>query len=129
MNTKDDNLELMQQIAYTLINKNSRSQYMRIVTALIASSFLLLTSANADELQEKTHDITIQVHINCPESPEFIAFAESIPAAGQHATSFEEWKASFVANMTRLIALVESEQVNNSSWGVNTQEHVEQPAE
>lgn len=102
---------------------------MRTLTTFIAASFLLFASANADEPQEKTHDITIQVHINCPESPEFTAFAQSIPAAGQHSTSFEEWKASFVASMTRLIALVESEQVNNSSWGVNTQEHVDQPAE
>ena len=94
---------------------------MRIFTIFIASSFLLFASAQADEPQEKTHDITIQVHINCPESPEFTAFVESIAAAGQHATSFEECKASFVANMTRLIALVESDQVNSSSCGVNTQ--------
>lgn len=102
---------------------------MRTLPKFILSSFLLFASASADDVQEKTHDITVQVHINCPESQEFANFVQSIPAAGQHSTSFEEWKASFVANMTRLIALVESEQVNNSSWGVNTQEHVEQPAE
>ena len=96
---------------------------MRTLPKFILSSFLFLATASATE--EKTHDITVQIHINCPESPEFTEFVQSIPAAGNHSTTFEEWKTSFVANMLRLVNLVESEQVNSSSWGVNSQEHVE----
>lgn len=104
---------------------------MRKLSTLIVSSFMFLASGFAEdsEPQEKTHDITVQIHINCPESQEFTNFLESIPEAGHHSTSFEEWKASFIANMTQLIALVESEQVNNSSWGVNAQEHIEESAQ
>lgn len=94
---------------------------MRYLSTLVMTSFLFLATAAAEE--EKTHDITVQIQINCPESAEFTQFVQSIPEAGHHSTTFEEWKSSFITNMTRLIALVESEQVNNSSWGVNAQEH------
>ncbi len=97
---------------------------MRMLSKFILASFLCLATASADE--EKTHDITLQIHINCPESEEFMDFVKTVPEPGHHAKDFEEWKESFIANMTRIIALVESEQVNNCSWGVNTEVHVPQ---
>jgi hypothetical protein len=96
---------------------------MRILSTLIMTSLLFVAHARAAD--EKTHDITVQIQINCPESDEFTAFEQSIPEPGQRSNTFEEWKTSFVANMNRLISLVESGQVNGSSWGVNAQEHVQ----
>ncbi len=95
---------------------------MKFLSALILSS-ALATSIYADE--EKTQDITIQIQINCPVSDEFAEFAKSVPPAGHHVESFDEWKVSFIASMQRLIDLVESEKVNNCGWGVNINEHVE----
>lgn len=97
---------------------------MHIIPKFVLASFLFLAAASAGE--EKTHDITLQIQINCPESQEFLDFVKTVPEPGHHAKDFEEWKQSFVANMTRIIALVESEQVNNCSWGVNSEVHVPQ---
>ena len=97
---------------------------MRYLTKFIVSSFLFLTAASADE--EKTHDITVQIKINCPSSEAFAEFAKALPEAGQHTESFEEWQQSFIANMSRLIALVESGQVNDSGWSAETAPHVVQ---
>jgi len=96
---------------------------MKFLSTCILST-LLATAAYADE-QEKTHNVTIQVQINCPVSDEFLEFAKSVPPAGQHTESFDDWKASFVASMTRLIQLVESEKVNNCGWGCNIEEAAE----
>ncbi len=97
---------------------------MKFLSTLILSS-VLATSMHAEE--EKTHDITLQIQINCPVSDEFAAFAKSVPPAGHHVESFDEWKASFIASMHNLIDLVESEKVNNCGWGVNIEEHIDAP--
>ncbi len=69
---------------------------------------------------EKAHDIVIGIKINCPESVEYEEFVKSIPPGGDYATGFEEWKTSFIRNMTQLIQLVESGKIYNSRWSVNT---------
>lgn len=96
---------------------------MRILTKLLVPSVLFFATATAEE---KTHDIQLQIQINCPESEQFAEFLKTIPEPGHHAQSFEEWKAMFLANMNSLVALVESEAVNNCAWGVNAQEHKDQ---
>lgn len=50
--------------------------------------------------EENSHEIDIEIKINCPKSKEFENFVESIPLSGNHSSSFEEWKSSFVNNMT-----------------------------
>ncbi len=69
---------------------------------------------------EKSHDITIEIKINCPMSEELRDFVKSIPSGGNYSTNFDEWKSSFINNMTQLIHLVESEKILNSSWSVKT---------
>ncbi|MCE5293116.1 MAG: hypothetical protein LLF94_00695 [Chlamydiales bacterium] len=100
---------------------------MRHFLALALSTLFVTSAIHADDVQ--THDIALQIQINCPESQEFSDFLQSIPAPGHHSASFEEWKTSFVANMNALIALVESGQVNHSTWGVNTQPHQQEEVE
>jgi len=68
--------------------------------------------------QEKTYDIAIEIKLNCPFSDELRAFVESIPSSETTAVTFDEWKSSFVNNMTQLINLVESGNVYNSYWSV-----------
>ena len=99
---------------------------MRHFLALALSTLFATSAIHADDVQ--THDIVLQIQLNCPESQEFSDFVASIPAAGQHTVSFEEWKTSFVANMNALIALVENGQINQSTWGVNTQPHINEEA-
>lgn len=84
----------------------------------------LFSSMYAEE--EKTHDIAIEININCPMSEELANFVKSIPEEGTRSTTYEEWKSSFVNNMTQLIRLIESGKVYNSSWGVKTDEHLPQ---
>jgi hypothetical protein len=67
----------------------------------------------------ETQNITVEIKISCPKSVEFNKFLKSIPT-GPESTSddFEEWKISFINNMKALLELVESENVNNTSWSV-----------
>ncbi len=53
-------------------------------------------------------------------------FVKSIPPAGNYSSSFDEWKSSFIHNMTQLIRLVESEKVFNSFWSVKTDDRLSQ---
>jgi|GEM_PF-2123870 hypothetical protein len=69
---------------------------------------------------ENSHDISINIQINCPESDEFQEFIKSIPPAGNYSSSFDEWKSSFINNMNHLVYLVESKNIFNSWWSVNT---------
>jgi hypothetical protein len=91
---------------------------------LILSALLACTQLQAEE--EKSHDILVQIQLTCPECPELANFTKSIPEAGHNPASYEEWKESFVTNMTRLIELVQSDNVYNASWGASSQEHIEQ---
>ncbi len=72
-----------------------------------------------------SHDVSVNIQINCPNSDEYAAFLKSIPT--KNSDSFEEWKSSFIDNMGQLINLVESEKVFNSCWSVNT--HDNQPTD
>ena len=101
---------------------------MRYLLMSVVGSFLFFSSIQADE--EKPHEITIAIKIVCPKSDELNAFANSIPREDDYfAPSFEDWKQSFISNMTQLIQLVESEKVYNSFWSVNIDEGFWQPQE
>lgn len=76
--------------------------------------------ANQEPEKRKSHHISITIDIDCPMSEELDAFVKSIPPEGSTSKDFEEWKTSFVHNMTQLIRLVQSEKVLNSSWSVKT---------
>ena len=89
----------------------------------IALALLAFGTCHADE--EKSHDISFELHMHCPESEEFSQFLRSMPSPGSHNMSFEEWKSAVVSTMDRLIELIESEKVYNSNWSVNTQEHTD----
>ncbi|WP_068466661.1 cupin domain-containing protein [Candidatus Protochlamydia phocaeensis] len=78
------------------------------------------------KVDEESHDIAIDIKINCPMSTELKDFVKSIPPAGNYSSSFEEWKSSFVNNMTNLIRLVESEKISNSFWSVKTDDRLSQ---
>ncbi len=93
----------------------------------IALALLAFGTCQADE--EKTHDITFELQMHCPESEELAQFLQSIPSSGSHTMSFEEWKSAVITNMTCLIELIESEQVYTSHWSVNATEHAPDPSE
>ncbi|QVL56241.1 MAG: hypothetical protein KFB95_03315 [Simkaniaceae bacterium] len=65
------------------------------------------------------YEVAVDIRIDCPMSEELQAFRDSIPVGGPCVANFEEWKLSFIENMTKLIQLVESEQVANSNWSVH----------
>lgn len=77
------------------------------------------------EKDENSHEIAIEIKINCPMSIEFMNYVNSIPPAGNCSTNFEEWKSSFIQNMTQLMHLVESEKIFNSIWSVKTDNHLD----
>ncbi len=78
--------------------------------------------------EEHSHDISVNIKINCPTSDEFQEFVKSIPPAGSYSSSFNEWKSSFVNNMNQLVHLVESEKVFDSWWSVNADAYLPQEA-
>lgn len=67
-----------------------------------------------------SHNISVNIKINGPDSLEFQEFVKSIPPAGNYTSEYSEWKSSFVNNMNQLIHLVESEKVFSSDWSVKT---------
>lgn len=67
-----------------------------------------------------SHNISVNIKINGPESEEFREFVKSIPPAGNYTSEYSAWKAAFVNNMNQLIQLVESEKVFSSDWSVKT---------
>lgn len=69
---------------------------------------------------EKTQDITIEIKLNCPMSPELESFVKSMPKAGNYSASYEEWQSSFSKNMHELLKLIESKKVYSSYWTVKT---------
>lgn len=73
-----------------------------------------------------SHEISIDIKINCPMSDEVMDFVMSIPPSGDYASSYDEWKSSFIHNMTQLIRLVESEKVYNSSWSVKIDDRLQE---
>lgn len=77
----------------------------------------------AEHKKENSHDISVNIKINCPTSDEFQEFVKSISPEGRYSSNFNEWKSSFVNNMNQLIHLVESEKIFNSWWSVNTDAH------
>lgn len=80
-----------------------------------------ITNAN-----DHLHEVAIEIKIDCPLSPELKDFAKSIPPAGSQSASFEDWKNSFVNNMTKLIHLVQSEKISHSFWSAKTDDHLMQ---
>lgn len=56
--------------------------------------------------EENSHDISVNIKINCPASDEFQEFVKSTPSTDSDSSSFDEWKSSFIYNMDQLIHLV-----------------------
>lgn len=79
-----------------------------------------LSANDTYQTPDNSHEITIEIKIACPMSAELETFVQSIPKAGTYSTSLEEWKSSFINNMTQLIQLVESEKFYHSFWSVKT---------
>ncbi len=100
---------------------NNSSEPVELIIIQLKNSMPINTKAD-----EKSHEIAIDIKINCPMSTELKDFVKSIPITGNYSSSFEEWKSSFVNNMTQLIRLVESEKVFNSSWSVKTDNRLSQ---
>lgn len=100
---------------------NNSSEPVELVIIQLKNSSSEYTKAD-----EKSHEIAINIKINCPMSTELKDFVKSIPPAGNYSSSFEEWKSSFINNMTKLIRLVESEKISNSFWSVQTDDHLSQ---
>ncbi|MES2344901.1 MAG: hypothetical protein V4494_03060 [Chlamydiota bacterium] len=100
---------------------NYSSEPVELITILLKNNEPVLPRENI-----QSHDIAVDIRINCPTSEELSDFVKSIPLPGHYSTTFEEWKSSFVNNMTKLIRLVESEKVFNSWWSVRNEEHVPQ---
>lgn len=94
---------------------NNSSQPIELIIIQLKNN----TPINA-KADEKSHEISVDIRINCPMSTELQDFVKSIPSAGNYSSSFEEWKSSFINNMTQLIRLIESEKVYHSSWSVKT---------
>jgi hypothetical protein len=93
---------------------------MNWVRRLVVMTFLL---TNTIALGEGRYKVKIVVDIECPPSEEFQAFIDSHPKESQDViTDYQEWKIPFIENMTKLIQLVESEKLYNSSWSVNYEE-------
>ncbi len=83
-------------------------------------AFLFFSSIEAQD-----NVILVEIKVSCPMSEEYLDFVNSIPKNDDVPPSFEEWKASFTHNMTKLIQLVESEKVGNSFWGVKIENTAE----
>ncbi len=98
---------------------------MRHILILFICSF---ATCMADDAPQNSQDIALDIRINCPMSDEYEEFLNAIPTPGSHTVDYEEWKASFIDSMTKLINLLESDQVNTSFWSVTAEEHKEIPA-
>jgi hypothetical protein len=71
-------------------------------------------------VDEKSHQIAVDIKISCPMSHGLKEFVKSIPPAERSSVNFDEWKASFVSSMTNLIRLVENEKIFSSYWSAKT---------
>ena len=95
---------------------------MKHMTTIIAAIFVLSSSVSFG-VEEQTYDIKVGIEINCPMSDELQAFMDSIPCGPDGVCrDFDEWKNSFIDNMTMLIQLVNSEKIHNSCWSVGVEE-------
>lgn len=100
---------------------NNSSESVELIIIQLKNSTPINT-----KMDEKSHEIAIDIKINCPMSPELKNFVKSIPTAGNYSSTFGEWKSSFINNMTQLIRLLESEKVFNSFWSVKTDDRLSQ---
>lgn len=75
---------------------------------------------------DESHDISINIKMNCPMSPELIDFVKSIPPTSNDSSNFDEWKPAFTNNMAQLIHLVESEKIFHASWSTSTDDLLSQ---
>lgn len=91
----------------------------KIMFALMCFSSFAIDGLECDE---KSHEITIDIKINCPMSSELMEFVKSIPPSGEYFSTYEEWKSSFINNMTQLFQLIESEKVHSTYWSVKADE-------
>lgn len=83
--------------------------------------FLLFFSLLFTEENDKGHKIWIEVNINCPMSEELNALLETIPSPDTPAVTedYEEWAESFEKVMTKVIELIKSKKVGNTSLSIS----------
>src|SRR5258708_524284 len=89
---------------------------------LFILSFATIAALHADE--NTAHEVLIEIKIKCPMSEELKAFVKSIPDPESQSVGLEEWKASFMSNMTRLMDLVESKKMFDAQWSVKTDDQL-----
>jgi len=82
------------------------------------------TSTLPKTLDDNTHEVAVDIHIQCPMSDELKSFVKSIPENDTTPPTFDEWQSSFVNNMTQLIRLVKSGKVRHSEWSVQTDDRL-----
>lgn len=72
---------------------------------------------------EESYQVKVQINITCPMSIELQAFLNSIPRDTQDDVEmdFYEWKYSFINNMYKLIELVDSEKLYETSLIVDSE--------
>jgi len=94
---------------------NNSSEPVELILIELKNSLPIDTKAD-----ENSHEIKMELRINCPMSPELRDFIKSIPPIRNYSSTFAEWKSSFINNMNQLIHLVESEKIYKSFWSVVT---------
>lgn len=109
----------------TVFRKADFVEHRSVNNSAESIELIIIQLKNGNVSDEKrrdgTHDIAVNVKINCPDSAELNDFVKSVPKAGNYNTeNYEEWKTSFINNMNCLIHLVDSEKVYNSFWSVKT---------
>ncbi len=98
---------------------------MKYITNIFLLAVCSFATCFADDSDQKSRDISLDIRINCPMSDEYMEFFNTIPEAGNHSVEYEVWKEQFITSMTKLIELIESGKVNTSGWTVNTDVHEE----
>jgi hypothetical protein len=96
---------------------NNSSESIELILVQVKNN----TPSVSKKVGEISHDIAVDIRINCPESDELKNFVRSIPKSDDnYSGSFEEWKNSFKETMTQLIRLVDSEKTFNSILSIKT---------
>lgn len=86
---------------------------------LIITQLKTDTPAYLESRIQDAQSIAVDIRINCALCPEYTEFVNSIPSGNDSSAEWADWKTSFIDNMTKLIKLVESDQVYESMWFVN----------
>jgi hypothetical protein len=91
------------------MNMISKTAFLACVCV---ASFL---NANGSEMKEVKFDGKLL----CPASEELQNLEAVIPSTGTQINSYEEWAATFVASMEKMIELVKSGNIGNATFAVD----------